>query len=145
MSRVRLAATAIVVVAALWWLRDPTFAPTLETGLRPWMTAADGTRSRWTTGRASFFVPREWRRIAVPLKARAFTSSALPVVVALSVDGQPVDRVTLRDEQWVVRAVDVSTLRSSRRFRRVDLRVNRVWSDQQLGVQLGEVRSSPPE
>ena len=146
MSRgARLAAVAIVVAALLWWLRDPSFAPAAETGLRPWTTGADGVRFRWTTGRASVFVPSEWTAITVPLKARAFDADALPVVVELSVDGRRMDRVSLRDEQWSVRRLPVSAMPSSRRYRRVDIRVNRVWSDSHLGVQLGEVRPGPVE
>jgi hypothetical protein len=132
---------AVVLAAVLaWWLRDPPFAPRMETGLRPWTTGADGVRYRWTTGRPSIFVPSSWPALEIPLKARAFAPDWLPVVVELRIDGRPVDRVTLADEQWVTRTIAVGQLRTSRRFRRVDLRVNRVWSDGMYGVQLGEVR-----
>lgn len=142
MSRAsRWAALALVVCAVLWWLRDPPFAPKAETGLGRWATAADGARYRWTTGRASFFVPTGWPGIVVPLRAVNHGSGALPVIVELRVDGQLVDRVALDDERWRTRVLGVERLKSSRRYRRIDLRVNRVWPDRNLGVQLGEVRS----
>ena len=90
-------------------------------------------------------MPSEWTVITVPLKARAFDADALPVVVELSVDGRQMDRVSLRDEHWSVRRLAVSAMPSSRRYRRMDIRVNRVWSDSHLGVQLGEVRPGPVE
>lgn len=146
MSRAaRCALTGLAVAVLVWWLRDPPFAPATETGLRPWTTGADGTRFRWTTGRASFFVPSGWDSIAVPVRAQAFSADALPVVVELSVDGRRLDRVSLRDEAWSSRVLPVRALPSSRRYRRVDVRVNRVWSDSSLGVQLGEVRPGPAE
>ena len=136
----RRAALGLALCAVLWWLRDPPFAPKADTGLGPWVTAADGTRCRWTAGRASFFVPTARWPIVVPLRAVDHGPGALPVVVELSVDGRPVDRVTLDDDRWHVRLLPVERLPSSRRYRRVDLRVDRVWSDRSLGVQLGRVR-----
>ena len=145
----RRAATGILAVALvaalLWWLRDPPFAPRMETGLRPWATGADEVRARWTTGRASIFVASSWRVLEIPLRARAFSPDWLPVVVEVRIDGKPVDRVTLADEQWLSRRIVVEGLRTSRRFRRVDFRVSRVWSDGRYGVQLGEVRSVASE
>jgi len=141
----RWAALALTLCAVLWWLRDPSFAPKAETGLRPWQTAADGTRYRWTAGRASFFVPTGWPTIIVPLRALDDGSGALPVVVELRVDGRLVDRVTLDDDRWRAWRMPVGRLKSSRRYRRVDLRVNRVGPDRYRGVQLGEVRSEATE
>lgn len=144
--RVALVAVGVVALAALlWWLRDPPFAPGTETGLRGWATGADGTRYRWTTGRASIFVDSSWRAVEIPLRAEAFSTDWLPVVVEVRIDGKPVDRVTLSDEQWLSRRIVLDGLRTSRRFRRVDLRVNRTWSDGNYGVQLGEVRAGAPQ
>jgi hypothetical protein len=146
--RRRVVAFAIGVVALaalLWWLRDPPFAPRTETGLRGWTTGADGRRYRWTTGRASIFVDSSWRAVEIPLRAEAFSTDWLPVLVELRIDGKPVDRVTLSDEQWLSRRIVLDGLRTSRRFRRVDLRVNRTWSDGNYGVQLGEVRAGAPQ
>jgi hypothetical protein len=130
---------ASLVVAGLWWIRDPPFAPRMETGLRAWTQEA-GVRYRWTTGRASIFIPSAWQALEIPLRAEAFTPDWLPVVVEVRIDGRPVDRVTLADERWVSRVIRVDGLRTSRAFRRVDLRVNRVWSDGLYGVRLGDVR-----
>lgn len=140
----------VVVAAALgaaliWWLRDPPFLPRMESGLRPWAVDGDGVRYRWTTGRASIFVPSSWRDVEIPLRARAFGPDWLPVSVEVRIDGRPVDRVTLSDERWVSRAIRLDGLRTSRRFRRVDLRVNRVWPDGYYGVRLGDVRAGAPE
>lgn len=134
-----------LAAAALWWLRDPPFAPRMETGLRPWTTGPDDIPYRWTAGRASAFVDSSWPVIDVPLRATAFSPGWLPVIVELAVDGTPVDRVALDDERWHSRRLVVDGLRTSRRFRRLDLRVNRVWSDGYYGVQLGGLRRGMPE
>ena len=136
---------ATLAAALIWWLRDPPFAPRMEVGLRPWTSDADGVKYRWSAGRASVFVPSAWEDLAIPLRADAFTPDWLPVVVEVRIDGRPVDRVTLVDERWVSCVVLVNGLRTSRTFRRVDLRVNRVWSDGLYGVRLGDVRQRAAE
>ncbi len=44
------------VVASAAYLHDPPWAGRLTSGMRTWEEDPPGTRFRWTTGRASFFV-----------------------------------------------------------------------------------------
>src|SRR5206468_1158939 len=55
--RLRLAAATAALAGALAYLHDPPWAGRVTSGLRPWEENPPGTFFRWTTGRASFFVP----------------------------------------------------------------------------------------
>jgi len=56
-KRVSWLAGVVVLLGMLGYLRDPAWLIGIESGFRPWERGADGTRSRWTGGHASFFVP----------------------------------------------------------------------------------------
>jgi hypothetical protein len=60
--------------------------------------------------------------------------------VFVSVDDRGVTEIRLDDPgRWVRSSVTLPTRPTSRRSRRVDLRVSRTVGDQALGVQVGEV------
>ena len=62
MRRVALVVIAVALaVAALAYLREPSWLARMDYGFRGWQTEADGTRYRWTGGHASFFVRRRRR------------------------------------------------------------------------------------
>ena len=70
MTRRRLVARAgcALLVLGAAYLRDPPWLGQITSGLRTWETdRRHGERFRWTTGRASFFVPREARVMTLPL------------------------------------------------------------------------------
>lgn len=136
----RVGVPLLLLAAVVFWLRDPPFVRLAETGFRPWGIDERGTRFRWTSGRASFFVPSTVTMIELPLRAAEFQPGFLPVTVDIAVDGRPADQLRLPHTEWVNRRLRLDTRRTSRRYRRIDLRVSRVWSERYLGVRVGEVR-----
>ena len=110
--------SAAIAVATLAYLYDPPWIAGMTTGFHRWEQFPSGARFRWTNGHASFFVPADAMMITIPMRA-AFSGF----------DGAPV--IALR-----VSFVGGGT---DRRFRRVDVRVNRVRTEGNLGIQIGEV------
>jgi hypothetical protein len=124
------------LAAALAYLRDPSWLARMEYGLRPWETAADGTKYRWTGGHASFFVPADASTVTIPART-IFRTGDPSVMVSLAIDDRPVDQFVLTDEAWQVRKLRMPPT-GSRRLRRIDVRVDRL-RDGNRGVQLGEI------
>jgi hypothetical protein len=129
--------------ALLLVLRDPPWLGAVASGVSPWMQEADGTRFRWTTGHATFYVPSAYQSIVLPLRAEQLAPGFLPVVARLEVDGRPVDAVRLDDEEWHEVPIRVGALPASRRHRRIEVRVNRTYGRLIRGIKVGEVRTGP--
>lgn len=132
------AVVAAAVAAILAYLRDPPWLASIESGLRGWETAADGTRFRWTDGHASFFVPAASPEVAIPLRATFDAPGDPPVLVTIAIDDRPADELVLREPQWTTRRLRLPPP-GSRSLRRIDIRVDRVRAGNR-GVQLGPVR-----
>ena len=116
----------VVLLGAVAYLRDPGWLIGVESGLRPWERAADGTHSRWTGGHASFFVPSTATSLALPIRT-TFASGDPPVTVTIMVDDRPAAVVELDDDRW--RRVRLALPgRSTRRVRRIDIHVDRTRS-----------------
>jgi hypothetical protein len=138
------AAIAAVVIASAIYLHDPPWVANLTYGFRPWAVDARGERFRWTTGRGSFFVPSD--ATAMILKLRSHKPlPPNPITVDVRVDDRPLAVITLPDplepdpDHWVVTRLPLPRRRTSRHYRRVDIRV-RHWLDSfYLGVHLGEI------
>ena len=137
------AVSAFIAVAALAgalaYLRDPPWLADQVSGLRGWQTDRDGTRVRWTSGHASFFVPAEWTGLELPLRATFDSPRDWPIVATITIDDRLADRVELADGTWR-RIVLRMPARGSRRVRRIDIRLDRV-RDENHGILLGEVRA----
>jgi hypothetical protein len=131
--------STLLLAAALISLRDPRWLLQSTSGLRQWEVAADGTRFRWTGGHASFFVSSAARTIEIPLRATFDRPGDLPIVVTITMDDRPVDRIVLSDAAWRRSFVRLPP-RGSRRTRRIDIRVDRTRDDNH-GVQLGVLAS----
>jgi hypothetical protein len=132
----------IAAAGALAYLRDPPWLSTMETGFRGWETAPDGTRYRWTSGHASFFVPASALTIAIPART-TFLPGEPSVMVSIAIDDRPADEFVLHDDRWQVRRLRMPPP-GSRRLRRVDIRVDRVREGIR-GAQIGEVRVNAPD
>ena len=143
MMRTRLVARVMLGVAiagALAYLYDPPWIGRVTSGLRDWEQDEAGTRYRWTNGHATFFVPREATAMTVPLRAVYPSPAGGPVAVDLSIDDRWLARLELADPgAWLRSTLSLSWVRTHRRYRRVDLRVGRVVTSFNRGVQLGEV------
>ena len=127
---------ALLLAAAVAYLRDPAWLIDVESGFRPWEQARDGTRFRWTSGHASFFVPAALSSIVIPIRT-TMDEGERPVTVRIAVDDWTVSAVTLTDEMW--RQVTLTLPpRPGRRVRRVDLRVDRTRAGNR-GVEVGQL------
>jgi hypothetical protein len=127
---------AVILIGVLFWLRDPPWLATVESGFAPWQ-AAEQTKYRWTAGRASFFVASSIPEIRIPIRAGR-EPEGWPIVVTISVDDRVADRVTLTDNAWHVTRIRLPPP-GSRRVRRIDIHVDRTV-DGSRGVQTGEVQ-----
>ena len=135
-----LALALIGVGGGLMYLRDPAWIGGVTSGLRPWEEDPPGTRFRWTTGRAAFFVPAHAAAITVPLRS----VFAGPVDVEILSDDRWLTTVRLVDPTaWVQTTLPLGGRPTRRQYRRIDLRVSRVVPPFMLGVMIGEVRLDP--
>lgn len=134
--RILTAAACLVIVGAIIYLRDPPWLASIESGFGRPERDSDGVSYRWTSGHASFFVRSDAATLTIPIRAAGTIGS--PVIVSITIDDRPADRLTLSDDRW-----NESVLRlagaTSRRHRRVDIRVNRTRAGNR-GVQVGEIR-----
>jgi hypothetical protein len=144
LSRTRISAgiACVLLVLALGYLRDPPWAGRITSGMRGWEEDPPGTRFRWTTGRASFFVPSAATAMMLPLRAVFPGSNGRPVAVTVSVDDRWLATIELpRPDAWVRTVLPLPRRATSRRFRRVDLHVNRTAVGVFiLGVMTGEIQ-----
>ena len=135
---------AAVLIAALAYLRDPIWIGGMTSGLRPWQVDTDQQRVRWTTGRASFFVPGSATQMTLPFRAIEPRSDQ-PVTIDISVDGRWLATVLVPDRpkpqslEWVRTTLPLPRVPTARRFRRVDLRVHRHLKEFHEGVQMGAI------
>ena len=134
-------AAGVLAISALVALRDPSWAGSITSGLRPWEEDPPGTRFRWTAARASFFVPSDAVTMTLPLRAVFPGTNGRPVIVSVSIDDRWLADVARPDpEAWVKPTFPLPRRASSRRFRRVDLHVNRTAVGAfVLGVMTGEI------
>jgi hypothetical protein len=134
---------AMAVVGALGYLYNPPWLADYTTGLQPWDQDSDGVRYRWTKARASLYVPASAGRIDVPLAALFRTEDRSPFVVDVRVDGIAAGRAVLADQHWTHLTIRMPRSRTWRRFRRLDISVNRTWEYEGYGVKLGEISTWP--
>lgn len=137
MPRVALLTGLLVAIAVLIWLRDPSWLAGMESGLGAWEVEPDGTRYRWTAGRASFFVPADASEVRIPLRVPVQPGD-WPVIVSVALDGRPVDRFRIASDEWHASRLRLPP-RGSRRFRRIEIHVDRTRQGDR-GVQVGEVK-----
>jgi hypothetical protein len=138
-------ACAALAAASLAYLHDPPWVEHVTTGLRDWEEQPAGTRYRWTNGHASFFVPADATTLTVPLRAVFPGPNGGPVTVKVSVDDRWLADVVLADpDAWVRPQLPLPRKSVHRRFRRIDLRVDRVVPSWNRGVQTGEITVERP-
>lgn len=134
-------AIVIGVLALILYLRDPVWLARVDSGFGGWERNRAGIRFRWMMGRASFFVPSDTKAIDIPLHALFITANRAPFIVRVAVNDRIAGGAILPDERWVTAHIPVQVPASwSRRVVRIDLHVNRTWSERSLGVQVGEVK-----
>jgi hypothetical protein len=133
-------AAGLATVVVLGYLYDPPWMGGVTSGLRGWEQDPPGTFFRWTTGRATFFVPSSATTITVPLRAVFPGPNGTPVNVELRDDDRLLASIELTDPNaWVRPTLPLRRTAGRRRFRRIDLRISRVVGPFFLGVMTGEV------
>jgi hypothetical protein len=132
-------AGAVAVFAALAYLYDPPWIGGVTSGMREWeYPPAPDTVFRWTTGRASLFIPSDATAVMIPLRSEIPGPDGKPVTVEIRVDDRSLTTITLRDPQsWVRHELPLGRRPTRRRFRRIDLYVSRVVGWRLLGVMTG--------
>ncbi|HEX6464006.1 MAG TPA: hypothetical protein VFZ98_06130 [Vicinamibacterales bacterium] len=133
----RIAVAGALLAGALWYLRDPPWIAGQTTGMWDWEQAADGTRFRWTTSHASFFVPSDASEATLRIATTFDDPGAQPILVTISVDDARAARLVLMDAAWHEVIVPLYP-RGSRHQRRIDLRTNLTREDNRA-LRLGEV------
>ena len=136
---------AAAAATAAIYLHDPPWVADLTCGFRPWaIDPGSGERFRWTMGRGSFFVPSD--ATAMTLRVRSYKSlPPNPITVDVRVDDRLLSVIMLPHplqpdpHAWVVARLPLPHGHTSRRFRRIDIRVRHWLPDFYLGVHLGEV------
>ena len=118
-------------------------------GLHQWETESDGTRFRWTGGRAKLFLPATASHVDLPLRAMLVGDNRDAITVEISIDDRRSLPLQLLDGNWRVQRVRLPPPGSGARYRTVALRVERPWrpseaipgstDTRELGVKLGEV------
>lgn len=142
-ARVTIASFAVLLAVLLVWLRDPPWVGRVTSGLGPVVADIDGRPVRRTRGHAVFYIPSSAATLAIPLRAHRIRRGFL-LTVRVSIDDALVDEIVIADERWHVSKVAVGRLRAtSRRYRRVDLRLSRTWGPRLAGVLLGQVTTAP--
>ena len=141
---IAVAVGGLLIIGALAYLHDPPWIGDVTAGLRSWETDEQGNRYRWTSGRATFYVPTTAQSMTLPLRPLPPISDR-PITVDVTVDDRWLATLELPDARepnpnvWVVHTLPLPRQATSRRYRRVDLRVVRVLGLFNLGVQLGVV------
>jgi hypothetical protein len=140
-TRIVAAVACLLLLAVLGYLRDPPWLGQVTSGMRGWEEDPPGTRFRWTTGRASFFVPSDALAMTLPLRAVFPGPNGRPVTVSVSVDDRWLANIDLpRPDAWVRTVLPLPRRATTRRFRRVDLHVNRTAVGVFiLGVMTGDI------
>jgi hypothetical protein len=130
-------AVAVVVLAGLVYLRDPVWLARVESGFGRWETASDGTRYRWATGHASFFIPSDATAVIIRVRTTFANAREPEIVLSVLMDDRQAGQLALRDDRWQTSELRLPP-QGSRRLRRIDLRANRLRGENRA-VQIGEV------
>ena len=133
-------AGAAIVLGGLAYLHDPPWLGTLTSGMRTWEEDPPGTFFRWTAGRATFFVPSTANELTLPLRAVFPGPNGGPVTVEVRSDDRWLATIALTDPAaWVRPKLPLGRASRFRRYRRLDLRLNRAVGPYILGVMTGEI------
>src|SRR5262249_43141556 len=128
---------AALVVAAALYLHDPPWVGGMSFGMRDWEQDEHGDRFRWTAGHASFFIPSDATAMVLPLRL-FHQRNGDKVLVSIAVDDRWLTDVLLeRALTWERPLLPLPRRSTGRRFRRIDLRVNRTVGVYNLGVEVG--------
>jgi O-antigen ligase len=145
------AAIAIAIASPVLTSRAEIGPPQSQAvdGFYAWETLEDGTRFRWTGQYASLFVPADVTRVEIPVRLPTDGRSIRPMGVEVMTAATDRGR-TIVDATWAILSLPLPPATPPARFKRIDLRVDRVWQPalyiggsadlRSVGVQVGEPR-----
>jgi hypothetical protein len=109
-------------------------------GFYPW-EADNGVLYRWTTRRATFFVPLNARSLRLTLRAVHMGTNLGPTEVTIAVGGRTFNRMLLDQDDWVPMSLRLPLLPEDDGFQRIDIITSPTWSPAALrGEQKADVR-----
>ncbi len=111
------------------------------------------TRFRWTSRRATFFIPLNARQLHLSLRAIHMGSNTAPTEVSIAIGGRTFNRVLLVNDDWVTVPMRLPLLPEDENFQRIDIITEPTWSPaallggrsdvRVLGVQVAEPITAP--
>jgi hypothetical protein len=150
-------AAAIVLLAVSVPIRAKRLMTTIDFGrfdfgFYDW-EQQDGQRYRWTSRRATFFIPLNARQLHLALRAIHLGSNTAPTEVSIAIGGRTFNRVRLATDDWVVVPMRLPLLPEDEAFQRIDIISEPTWSPaallggrsdvRVLGVQVAEPITAP--
>jgi hypothetical protein len=150
-------AAAIVLLALSVPIRAKRLMATIDFGrfdfgFYDW-EQQDGQRYRWTSRRATFFIPLNARQLHLALRAIHLGSNTAPTEVSIAIGGRTFNRVRLATDDWVVVPMRLPLLPEDEAFQRIDIISEPTWSPaallggrsdvRVLGVQVAEPVTAP--
>lgn len=110
-------------------------------------------RFRWTTRRATFFIPLNARQLQLQMRALHVGANTAPTEVSIAIGGRTFHRVLLANDDWVTVSLRLPLLPEDENFQRIDIISEPTWSPaalfggrsdvRVLGVQVGEPITGP--
>ena len=110
-------------------------------------------RFRWTSRRATFFIPLHVRQLHLQLRAIHAGANTAPTEVAIAIGGRTFHRVLLADDDWAPVSLRLPLLPDGENFQRIDIITEPTWSPaaifggrsdpRVLGVQVAEPVTAP--
>lgn len=157
---VRPAAVAVIVAVALAAsipLRARRAIGELDFTTQSWgfygWEGEGADRARWTSRRATFFIPLGARELHLPIRAIHLGTNTRPTEVSIAIGGRTFHRVVLADDNWVSVRLRLPLLPEDEGFQRIDIMTEPTWSPAELfggrsdvrvlGVLVGEPELGP--
>jgi len=110
-------------------------------------------RFRWTSRRATFFIPLDAHQLQLQLRAIHVGPNRAPTQVSIAIGGRTFHKVWLADDDWVTVSLRVPLLQHDESFQRIDIITDPTWSPaaiiggrsdvRVLGVQVAEPVTGP--
>lgn len=120
-----LLATSLIVAAAR---AGRVFPSPPDQGFHDERRTPDGTKYRWSTRHAVAWVQPDVGFLTLDVQAPSLPGPRRPFVVRLEADGRVVQQATVPSGRWTQIGVALPE-RGAQARRRIDLRVNQVWSE----------------
>ena len=129
----------VLIAAAMTYLHDPPWIGSVTSGLRDWEQEPSGTRFRWASSHATFYVPSDRSTMTLSLEGVFGETDGRTGTIDITVDDRWLATFTLPDSEWIQRRLTIAGESTGRRYRRIDMRVRPTFGHRNLSVKLGEV------